>query len=41
MLDEVLISKLKDKKVENVSGIYIILNVMTNKVYIIYCYPGS
>jgi group I intron endonuclease len=34
MLDEILISKLKDKKIENVSGIYIILNIITNKVYI-------
>ena len=34
MLDEILISKLKDKKIENVCGIYVILNVVTNKVYI-------
>lgn len=34
MLDEVIISKLKNKKIENVCGIYIILNIITNKVYI-------
>ena len=34
MLDEVIISKLKNKNIENSSGIYVILNTVTNKVYI-------